>query len=1130
MANVSSNNLTTLYSGSGVSVRPTSAYGNSNVVALLNSGTDGGNTVTNILATGNMTIGNITANSNVTADYFIGNFIGNVTGNVSNANYANYAGEAFDVNVSNVTGIGNIAVINLDGNVSNILHGNGYWGPESGNLNANYANFAGNVTISAQPNITSLGTLTTLGVNGTATAVNFTANTGVFTGNGNGLSSIVGANVTGYVANATHSNIADVANSVAVANVVGIGNIAVINLDGNVSNILHGNGYWGPESGNLNANYANFAGQVVDATQSNITLLGTLTDLYMSNANVHLGTNAGANAQGTNRVSLGVGAGGGGAIITAGYISYDAGNSILEVTSTAGIYDAMTISGTGFTGAEQVISVIDAGNLLIDPPVSTPSGTLSFNSGQRSDTVAIGYNAGYNNQQTSAIAIGNTAGSNNQFDSAIAIGNNAGAFNQQAFATAIGNQAGYINQAGGAFAMGYLAGSNSQGSTAIAIGANAGANTQGISAIGIGQSAGQNTQGSSAIAIGTNAGNTTQGTGAVAVGRQAGFNTQGANSVAIGRFAGNSGQGINSVAVGYNAGRTNQAANSIIINATGANLNQTTANTFTVKPVRNIIQSNAVFYNSSTGEISYDTLANNTSNISAGNLSVTGIANISGNLTSGNANLGNLAYANFLQGDGYLISNLTVSSGTQIVNGNSNVVILANSNVSTSVAGVANVMVVSNTGANVIAFNINNGNVELPTKQFNPNGITVGTTANTNLMANSSFVDVDYGNGQGDGNLALGKTQTYVKARGNATTIATASANDRIGRTNYMVYNGTSNVLAVSTHAIPAAINSNANAVTTSGQYIIYTGNPNGDQGNANALSSLNTYAFSQGGGLAVTAGAATGSGSYASFSGYGVTVGGNGVQAQGVNFVRYRGNRDSNLSVQAGDQLGSFGFLGYNGASIYSARSASLQGVVDSSYVTNATVITSGFKLTSVNTSNQNDFWFYSNGNARLGLIGGGNSTFQTNATVFVNNFDSAGNVANIAGNLNVVQNANITGNLTVTTTSNVANTQLNRFQETVYSIGSTSGTITPDFVNGSIQTMTLTGSITMNSLANAVAGRSMTLIITQGGSGSYTLTSSMLFSNGYKTLSPGVGAIDLVSVFYDGTNYYASLTNGYA
>ena len=250
MANVSSNNLTTLYSGGGVNVRPTSAYGNANVVALLNVGTDGGNTVTNILATGNMTIGNITANGNVTADYFIGNVIGNIANaNFANfANVANIANSANSVAVANVVGIGNIAVINLDGNVSNILHGNGYWGPESGNLNANFANFAGNVTNSAQPNITSLGTLTGLTSNGT---VNF--------------------------ANAANVNLGSNSN-VHISG--GAANYALI-TDG------AGNLSWGQVANAANANYSNYAGTLINGT-SNVTI-------PVANGNITFSANGVAN-------------------------------------------------------------------------------------------------------------------------------------------------------------------------------------------------------------------------------------------------------------------------------------------------------------------------------------------------------------------------------------------------------------------------------------------------------------------------------------------------------------------------------------------------------------------------------------------------------------------------------------------------------------------------------------------------------------------------------------------------------------------------------------------------------------------------------------------------------------------
>ena len=76
----------------------------------------------------------------------------------------------------------------------------------------------------------------------------------------------------------------------------------------------------------------------------------------------------------------------------------------------------------------------------------------------------------------------------------------------------------------------------------------------------------------------------------------------------------------------------------------------------------------------------------------------------------------------------------------------------------------------------------------------------------------------------------------------------------------------------------------------------------------------------------------------------------------------------------------------------------------------------------------------------------------------------------------------------------------------------------------------MTLNGNVTINSLGNSVAGRSMTLIVTQDGTGGHTLTSSMLFAGASKTLSTAAGAKDIISVFYDGSTYYATLSKGYA
>lgn len=104
-----------------------------------------------------------------------------------------------------------------------------------------------------------------------------------------------------------------------------------------------------------------------------------------------------------------------------------------------------------------------------------------------------------------------------------------------------------------------------------------------------------------------------------------------------------------------------------------------------------------------------------------------------------------------------------------------------------------------------------------------------------------------------------------------------------------------------------------------------------------------------------------------------------------------------------------------------------------------------------------------------------------------------------------------------------------ITNYNESIYSLGTTSGTLQPDCANGNVQTITLNGGISLNSFSNPVAGQSLTLIIKQDGSGGRTLTSSMLFSGGSKTLSTGANAIDILSIFFDGYVYYASLGKGF-
>ena len=101
----------------------------------------------------------------------------------------------------------------------------------------------------------------------------------------------------------------------------------------------------------------------------------------------------------------------------------------------------------------------------------------------------------------------------------------------------------------------------------------------------------------------------------------------------------------------------------------------------------------------------------------------------------------------------------------------------------------------------------------------------------------------------------------------------------------------------------------------------------------------------------------------------------------------------------------------------------------------------------------------------------------------------------------------------------------------ETVYSWGNTAvGTYIPVVSSGTVHRLTLTGNITIDSLSGAVTGTNFSLILTQDATGNRTLSSTMKFAGGVKTLSTSANAIDVVTIFYDGTNYLAGLSRGYA
>lgn len=195
-------------------------------------GRSGNFAATNNLAwDGNSQTLNIRGNVRLT-----GNIVGNLVGNPNFLKLI--GGNAGDVLTTD--GTGNVSwqsVIDLEYGNSDVANYMPVYLPTyNGNISASNANLGNSVTANFF-----IGDMigTALGAVVAATAY-----------------SVDGANVNGMVANANYAetsntanqsnvaNTANIANSVDVANVSGLGNIATINLNGNVSTVLSGDGTW----------------------------------------------------------------------------------------------------------------------------------------------------------------------------------------------------------------------------------------------------------------------------------------------------------------------------------------------------------------------------------------------------------------------------------------------------------------------------------------------------------------------------------------------------------------------------------------------------------------------------------------------------------------------------------------------------------------------------------------------------------------------------------------------------------------------------------------------------------------------------------------------------------------------
>jgi len=242
-----------------------------------------------------------------------------------------------------------------------------------------------------------------------------------------------------------------------------------------------------------------------------------------------------------------------------------------------------------------------------------------------------------------------------------------------------------------------------------------------------------------------------------------------------------------------------------------------------------------------------------------------------------------------------------------------------------------------------------------------------------------------------------------------------------------------------------------------------------------------------------------------------------------------------ANTQIQVSDGSGSFasgtGFTfdnasnvfstpgNINGAGIFNGDGYGISNIAVGNIV--------GLSTSSISNGTSNVDIATVDGNIDMSVGAANVAVFSTTGAAYPGVLSVNGNIT-AKNDITAEAGANLVGSasLNVATANSLG---LTKYNETNVSGGTVSGTITPDASTGTIYKYTLNGAITLNSITNVVAGTSMTIILTQDATGTRTLTSTWKFANGEKTLSTIPNYIDIISVFYDGTDYYAVLTNAF-
>ena len=717
---VSGNANILVITGTGVNVAGTlNVTGNATVGNLITAGSGGNISNVNVIsantfiATGNITAGNINTtgsggnigNANViSANTFIAS--GNIT--TSNANLGNAATANYFI--GNLYGTANLATY---ATTANAVAG--------ANVSGQVANalVASTVYTNAQPNITSVGTLTSITVSGTSNLgpvgnVTITGGTngqylqtngsGVLSwanvasgstsniSNGNSNVNIPSANGNVNISAVGNANILVVtgtgANISGTLNVTGnatVGNIVTSGSGGNVSNVNVISANTFIASGNITAGNINTTGSGGNIGNANVISANTfIASGNITAGNANLGNSVTANffiGSGANLTSL-----------PAGNVSGQVANALVSGTvytaAQPNITSVGTLTGITSTGTANLIG---ASNVSLGPV-----GNVKITGGSNGQYLQTDGSGTLTWSTVSSGAASNISNGNSNVNIPSANGNinftAVGNTNMVITGTGV-NVAGTLNVTGNATVGNLItAGSGGNVSNVNVISANTFIASGNITAGNI------NTTGS-----GGNIGN--------------------ANVISANTFIATGNITVSNANLGNAA-----TANYFIGNLYG------TANLATYATTANAVAGGNVSGQVANALVAGTVYTNAQPNItSVGTLTSLGVT---GNITSGNANLGNLVTANFFSGNGSLLTGITVSAGNSIVNGNSNVLVSANGNVTTSVAGNANILIVTGTGANIAGTLNVTGNATIGNIVTSGSG---GNVSNVNVISANTF-------------------------------------------------------------------------------------------------------------------------------------------------------------------------------------------------------------------------------------------------------------------------------------------------------------------------------------------------------------------------------------------------------